>query len=267
MGFRDLEAFNTALLCKQIWRVITRPNLLMSKVMKHKYFPKGDIFEATSKAGDSWIWKSWNDSKSLLTEDCNWLVGNGGKVKVWEDKWIKDRCWRKVQSSNPATCTVKTVRDLLHQTGGGWNENLLKQIFREEDVKGIQRTPISLMGGADRLVWHHSKDGQYTARSGYQLAKILQRRNKGDEGSSDKREEAERNMWRNIWNLNIKKKDPTLSLACLPQQNPSGGKHPKKGNYSGLDLQTVWGRAGISGASFFRMCQSYESCHLSSGMV
>ena len=32
LGFRDLEILNLALLAKQIWRVITNPNLLVSKV-------------------------------------------------------------------------------------------------------------------------------------------------------------------------------------------------------------------------------------------
>ena len=37
IGFSDLEAFNTALLGKQIWRFLSAPNLLVSKVMKAKY--------------------------------------------------------------------------------------------------------------------------------------------------------------------------------------------------------------------------------------
>lgn len=58
MGFRDLESFNTAILGKQIWRLITKPNLLMSEVIRGKYFPNGDIFQAESKSWDSWLWKS-----------------------------------------------------------------------------------------------------------------------------------------------------------------------------------------------------------------
>lgn len=52
MGMRDL-AFNSALLGKQVWRLITKPNLLMSRVLKSKYFPKTDIFQTTNKATDS----------------------------------------------------------------------------------------------------------------------------------------------------------------------------------------------------------------------
>nr|XP_027096090.1 uncharacterized protein LOC113715987 [Coffea arabica] len=38
LGFKDLQAFNKALLGKQIWRLLTSPNLLMSKVLKAKIF-------------------------------------------------------------------------------------------------------------------------------------------------------------------------------------------------------------------------------------
>lgn len=66
LGFKDLQAFNVALLCKQVWRLIIKPNLLMSKVLKQKYFPKDDLFQVKSKVGDSWMWKSWIEAAFLL---------------------------------------------------------------------------------------------------------------------------------------------------------------------------------------------------------
>lgn len=41
LGFKDLQCFNIALLAKQLWRFITNPNLLVSKILKFKYFEKG----------------------------------------------------------------------------------------------------------------------------------------------------------------------------------------------------------------------------------
>lgn len=58
LGFRDLEAFNLALLGKQVWRLITKPNLLMSKVLKGKYFPNANFFQVTTKPQDSMLLKS-----------------------------------------------------------------------------------------------------------------------------------------------------------------------------------------------------------------
>lgn len=88
LGFKDLEAFNLALLAKQVWRIITKPNLLVSKVLKHKYFPHTSIFQASSKPRDSWLWKSWLGTTNMIREGSSWQVGNGKTIKIWEDKWI-----------------------------------------------------------------------------------------------------------------------------------------------------------------------------------
>lgn len=99
-------------------------------------------------------------------------MGRGNKINVWNDKWLKDREWRKVISPKPEKYTIQTVRELINQERLGRNEHLLAQVFMEEDVIAIRHTPISLLGNIDRMSWHLSNDSQYTARSGYQMAKI-----------------------------------------------------------------------------------------------
>lgn len=91
----------------------------------------------------------------------------------------------------------------MNQTRVGWNDHLLRQLFSNEDVRAIMNTPCSLLGRADRLVCMHSNDGQYTTKSGYKVAKSCQKRSKGDEGTSSRNEEAEKNK---VWSLDIKKK-------------------------------------------------------------
>lgn len=39
MDFRNLVNFNQALIEKQGWRIFTRPNDIISQVLKYKYFP------------------------------------------------------------------------------------------------------------------------------------------------------------------------------------------------------------------------------------
>ncbi|XP_071939954.1 uncharacterized protein [Coffea arabica] len=52
IGFRDLEAFNTALLAKQIWRFLTAPNLLVSKAELIERIPT-----SIGRRMDRLIWK------------------------------------------------------------------------------------------------------------------------------------------------------------------------------------------------------------------
>jgi hypothetical protein len=44
MAFRDLKIFNQALLARQAWRLIDRPEGQCAHVLKAKYFPNGNIF-------------------------------------------------------------------------------------------------------------------------------------------------------------------------------------------------------------------------------
>lgn len=72
MGFRDLRAFNIALLGKQIWRVIHLPNALLSRVLKAKYFPSCDILDACPKGNSSFTWKSMCGALGVVRKGIRW---------------------------------------------------------------------------------------------------------------------------------------------------------------------------------------------------
>ena len=46
MGFRDLRAFNLALLAKQGWRIQQNQNSLVHRIFKAKYFAMNSFLEA-----------------------------------------------------------------------------------------------------------------------------------------------------------------------------------------------------------------------------
>lgn len=43
LGFRNLEFFNLALLAKQAWRLVVTPDLLLSRILKARYYHR-DFF-------------------------------------------------------------------------------------------------------------------------------------------------------------------------------------------------------------------------------
>ncbi|GER30931.1 cytochrome P450 [Striga asiatica] len=51
--------FNEALVSKQVWRVMSEPYLLASRVLKSKYFPNSSMLEAQRKHNSSWLWNYW----------------------------------------------------------------------------------------------------------------------------------------------------------------------------------------------------------------
>ncbi|XP_035551035.1 uncharacterized protein LOC118349641 [Juglans regia] len=98
MGFRELQNFNTALLAKQCWRIMTMPQFVAARVLKDKYFKHSDLLKAKLGWEPSKIWRSLWGSIGLLKEGLVWRVGNCEQVKIWEDKWIPKPIQFSIQS-------------------------------------------------------------------------------------------------------------------------------------------------------------------------
>ena len=82
MGFRDLKAFNLALLAKQGWRLQTCTNSLFYRVFQAKYFPNGDFLLATLGTKPSYAWRSIFAAQQIVRKGSNWRIGNGAKVRI-----------------------------------------------------------------------------------------------------------------------------------------------------------------------------------------
>ncbi|KAL0449154.1 UNVERIFIED_CONTAM: putative mitochondrial protein [Sesamum latifolium] len=72
LEFRKMGAFNLALLAKQVWRIISNPNSLLSRLLKHKYFPSSDIFTVQPIQGSSFTWRSILEARSVILRGSRW---------------------------------------------------------------------------------------------------------------------------------------------------------------------------------------------------
>ena len=80
MRFRDIEKFNDALLGKQVWRILTKPNSLMARVLKGRYFPSSSILTARETKQSSYIWKSLLHGRDLITKGVCFVIGSGNVI-------------------------------------------------------------------------------------------------------------------------------------------------------------------------------------------
>lgn len=59
MGFRNFRDFNIAMLGKQLWRLATNTQSLVSRLYKARYYDKIDVIQAGLGHNPSFIWNTW----------------------------------------------------------------------------------------------------------------------------------------------------------------------------------------------------------------
>ena len=113
-----------------------------------------------------------------MRQKCSIEVGNGCKVRFWEDVWCGEV---PLCSSFPSLYEVDSskgakVAELWEVTGtrGGWNFRFEKH-FNDWELEEAQRfictvstkslSPLSV----DRLRWNGAKDGMFSVKSSYDL--------------------------------------------------------------------------------------------------
>ena len=122
MGFRNLQAFNLALLAKQGWRILTNPTSLVARVYKAKYFPFEDVLNSRMGSNPSYAWRSIYKSLRVLKEGTRWRVGNGKRIHIWEDRWLPTPTTYKVTSPHLTLASSQwSLLSLMRiQNGGKW---------------------------------------------------------------------------------------------------------------------------------------------------
>lgn len=101
---------------------MTNPNLLVSKVLRAKYFPRESILKCNVAKNASWIWQSFMWARDLIQIGTRKRVGNRKSTNIWEDSWLPGDSSGRVSTSKPLIGGSKKVEDLISKLR--WNTNL-----------------------------------------------------------------------------------------------------------------------------------------------
>jgi hypothetical protein len=111
MGFRDFTLFNQAMLGRQGWRLLLRPDSLCAKVLGGKYYPNGNFLSATRRRRSSETWRSILYGRNVLMKGLINRV-RPGEFSIWRKNWIPGLQSLKPLVRQP-TADVELVCDLF----------------------------------------------------------------------------------------------------------------------------------------------------------
>jgi hypothetical protein len=66
VGFRDTKLFNQALLARQAWRLLIKPDSVCARFLTAIYYPKGNLLDTVFKNDASPVWRGIEHDLDLL---------------------------------------------------------------------------------------------------------------------------------------------------------------------------------------------------------
>jgi hypothetical protein len=215
MGFRDFRLFNQALLARQAWRLLDRPDSLCARILKAIYYPNGSLIDTSFGGNASPGWRAIEYGLELLKKGIIWRIGNGKSVRLWRDPWIP-RSYSRRPISAKRNCRLRWVSDLIDQSGS-WDTDKISQHFLPMDAEAILNIRLSSRLEDDFIAWHPDKLGRFSVRSAYHLAVALAHVDEGSSSSGNGNSRA----WNALWKCNAPQKVKIFAWRAITNSLPT----------------------------------------------
>ncbi|XP_062103683.1 uncharacterized protein LOC133814782 [Humulus lupulus] len=208
MGFRNLREFNLAMLGKQARRLVVRPDSLVSKVFKARYFPKGEFLEAELGSNPSYIWRSIFETKAIIKKGLRRRVGTGSTTRICLDPWLPVEEHPYVTSELHGL-EDKCVDSLFMVNQRTWDEEVVRDLFNDRDRLAILSIPLGIASEGDVWYWGLDRTDLYSVKSAYRMIHGV------NDGNGE-----ETSFWRKFWLLQVPPKVKNTVwraiMGCLP---------------------------------------------------
>jgi len=235
LGIRNIQNFNDALLAKWKWRLGTEDNGLWKQVLESKYGSWRNLNDPiVLKSASRWwtnIHKVCGGTLQGLWFDNSfeWVLGDGKKVKFWEDKWVGEET---LKSKFPrlymiSDCKDGAIGEVGHWEDNVWHWDLLWRRPRFVWESTMEKQLLLVIDGPrlrkeyfDTWKWKEDEDGIYSVKIAY---KTLQKTD----------EEVQNNEFKMLWSTRVTPKAQILGWRIFLDKLPTKDNLLKRGfNYN-----------------------------------
>ena len=104
-----------------------------------------------------------------------WRVRNGSSIRVIGNRWIPNHPTNKVLHSNHDLLDEMVVSELINLEIHVWRSELIHSIFHRDDAEAMCRIQLSRRHVADSIIWSYNKNGNFSVKPAYKVARKIQR--------------------------------------------------------------------------------------------
>ncbi|XP_074363465.1 uncharacterized protein LOC141704019 [Apium graveolens] len=95
------------MLGNQAWRFLTKPNSLVSKEYKARYFLTKNYLDSSAGHNPSFVWRSIWEAGDVVKAGVRWVVGSGEMINILGQPWLLDDQNPFITSDSPALANNK----------------------------------------------------------------------------------------------------------------------------------------------------------------
>uniref|UniRef100_A0A803Q944 RRM domain-containing protein n=1 Tax=Cannabis sativa TaxID=3483 RepID=A0A803Q944_CANSA len=108
--------------------------------------------------------------KEIIQQGYRWCIGDGNNVRVLEDPWLPRPMSFKIYDTPFLPSQLYLTN--LKRADDTWDLAFIRAIFNGDDAELILGIPTNDASINDKIMWHYSRNGEYSVRSGYFLASV-----------------------------------------------------------------------------------------------
>ena len=78
------------MLGKQGWKFLKKPQSLVSRIFKARYFPSKSFLTTTIRHNSSYMWRSILRARLIVLGGGRWSIGSGSNIPILHAPWLSN---------------------------------------------------------------------------------------------------------------------------------------------------------------------------------